>query len=61
MAKVQVYMPDELHQRAKAADLNLSGLLRRAVIAKLNELEPRDATGPATVGGPGGSLAEQLL
>lgn len=37
MAHFSVYLPDELRDRARDAGLNLSGLLRRAVIDKLRE------------------------
>jgi post-segregation antitoxin (ccd killing protein) len=31
MARVNVYLPDDLAQRAKEADLNVSSLTRRAI------------------------------
>lgn len=36
---ITVYLPDEIGQRAKAAKLNLSGLLREAVIEELDRRE----------------------
>jgi hypothetical protein len=40
MMNHNVYLPDEISERAKAAELNLSGLLRGAVT---DELDRRDA------------------
>jgi hypothetical protein len=37
MARVQVYLPDELHSEAKAKGLPLSALLQNAVRAALRE------------------------
>lgn len=34
-----VYLPDDIDERAKAAGLNLSGLLRQAVITELDRLD----------------------
>lgn len=36
MARVNVYLPDELAREARAADLNLSGLTQEAVRRALN-------------------------
>lgn len=42
MARTTVYLPEELLERARAADLNISGLLRRAIISKLRDHRPGD-------------------
>lgn len=39
MARFTVYLPDELRERAVAAELNMSEILRNGVIAKLRALE----------------------
>jgi post-segregation antitoxin (ccd killing protein) len=44
---INAYLPDELGRRAKEAGLNLSGLLREAVVA---ELERRDREALAAAG-----------
>ena len=36
MARVNVYLPDELAERARAADLNVSGLAQDAIRGALN-------------------------
>jgi len=59
MARANVYLPDNLHERARAADLNVSELTQRAIereLAQLDRLSAMDAfleeligeTGPAT-------------
>jgi post-segregation antitoxin (ccd killing protein) len=42
MAHFSVYLPDELRDRARDAGLNLSGLLRRAVITELRTQRETD-------------------
>lgn len=36
--KVNVYLPDDIGERAKRAELNLSGILREAVIGELDRI-----------------------
>jgi hypothetical protein len=59
MARANVYLPDDLHERARAADLNVSELTQRAIereLARRERLAAMDAfldelmqeTGPAT-------------
>lgn len=43
--KLTVYLPDEIGQQAKSANLNLSGLLRYAVEKELAQLEALAALG----------------
>jgi post-segregation antitoxin (ccd killing protein) len=43
MARANVYLPDDLHTRARAAGLNVSELTRRAVERELDRLDRRAA------------------
>lgn len=58
MARFTVYLPDPLCARAREASLNLSGLLRQAVIVALREKSPPagvdDANGVASSAPAGG-------
>lgn len=40
--RVNVYLPNEIYQRALQADLNLSGLLRKSIIAELAQKSAPD-------------------
>jgi post-segregation antitoxin (ccd killing protein) len=44
MSRVQVYLPDELHARMKAAGLSPSELLQQAVREELRRRELNEAT-----------------
>jgi hypothetical protein len=59
MARANVYLPDELHERARAAGLNVSELTQHAIEDELGRLDRlaamdtflellADETGPAT-------------
>jgi hypothetical protein len=43
MMNHNVYLPDEISERARAAELNLSGLLRGAVIDELDRIDTLEA------------------
>jgi post-segregation antitoxin (ccd killing protein) len=45
MARVTIYLPDEVHRRAKASGLKLSPVCRRAIMAALSvaDTEPEGA------------------
>lgn len=42
MARLNVYVPDELSERARAADLNISALTQAAITAALDQAAVRD-------------------
>lgn len=42
MARLNVYVPDELSERARAADLNISALTQAAITAALDQAAARD-------------------
>ena len=48
VARVHLYLPDAVKERAERADLNLSEVLRRALIARLNELDAAAGSDAAT-------------
>lgn len=54
MAKVHLYLPDELKRRADEHDLNLSELLRRALIPELKRRETAAGAEPAAVAASAG-------
>lgn len=52
MARFTVYLPDELRERAVDAGLNLSGLLRHAVIAVLRGGDSESGAGEVVGASP---------
>jgi post-segregation antitoxin (ccd killing protein) len=48
MARFTVYLPDDLRERGRAADLNFSEILRNGVIAMLRTVEVVDAGDSST-------------
>lgn len=42
MARLNVYVPDELSERARAADLNISALTQAAITAALDRVAAQD-------------------